>query len=201
VLGRDGPRHAREERVLRPGQPGQGVPGADDRQRRQDQVLRRTIKLTVGANGTIGSTATVTSSLSPSVTTQVIPPGFYQASDGTTCAVTNITLTNGRIQSFFRCASGSTNWELSVAGGPISAGHPYQGELVAAGADQLPDTATYTWGIVTAGVSNSTSRIGACTTWPTGHIVGAKTNGNLLILSKFDNAPFAFQCNGTLTKQ
>jgi hypothetical protein len=158
-----------------------------------------TIKLTIGTNGTIASSATVTSSLSPVVPTAVNQPGTYKASDGTTCVVTNITLSNGRIQSYFRCTSNTTNWEMSVASGPISSGHPYQSQLVAAGANQLPDAATYTWGVVTAGSVNA--RVGGCPNWTTSSIVGAKTDGNLLIMSLFDTNPFELYCGGTLVKQ
>ena len=155
-----------------------------------------TIKLMVNPNGTLNPVATVSASLSPDITTGVIVPGAYKAPDGSTpCNVTNMTLTNGRIQSFFTCnADNPYFFELSVVTGPVTAGHPYVNELVAAGINWRTDVGTYTWGIITNHALYS-----GCGWLPTGDPVGAKTDGNRLILSFF-NTQGAFQCNQTFIK-
>lgn len=159
------------------------------------------IKLTVGQTGVIASTATVAATLSPApATTQVIVPGTYKASDGTTCTITNMTATSGRIESNFLCKTGTASWEMKVATGPISSGHPFLTQLVAAGMDKLSDAATYSWGYVTG-----SGRIAACDYFGfngTNNIIGIKTNGSQIILSSFsNNSPATFRCNGTLIKQ
>ncbi len=156
-----------------------------------------TVELTVNNDGTLSSLADVTAALSPSVTTGVIPPGPYKAPGGETCTVTNMTLTNGRIQSFFTCNRSSVQWELSVATGGISAGHPYLALLQASGVNQLADAATYTWGDITNGYFT----VGSCANYwyNQSYVVGAKTNGNQLILSIF-GADASSQCSATFTK-
>jgi hypothetical protein len=125
-----------------------------------------------------------------------IGPGTYKNGD-TTCVVTNITLGNGRVQSFFNCTYNTTiPSELSVATGGISAGHPFQAELVDAGINARPDAATYTWGLGT----NYFTRVGSCAI-SEGSPVGVKTNGRLLILSEFSPRSGEFICSGTLTRQ
>ena len=83
-----------------------------------------TITLTIDSNGK-PTAAVVSSNPSLSVVQGVIQPGTYRAANGATCTVTNITLNNGRIQSFFRCTNGANLFELSVATGAVSAGHPF----------------------------------------------------------------------------
>ena len=158
-----------------------------------------TITLGVDTNGKPNPVANVSASLSPVVTTGVIVPGTYKATDGATCKVINMTLTNGRIQSFFTCTrKDKVLFELSVATGPITAGHPYLNQLVTAGIDKHPDVGTYTWGFTTSGVL----RVGTCGNFGMGWPVGAKTNGSQLILSMFNNySPGLFFCSGTFTKQ
>lgn len=158
-----------------------------------------TVTLGVGTTGVVSPTATVAATLSPTPpTTGVIVPGTYRATDGlTTCVVTNFTLTNGRIQSFFSCLRGGTPHQLSLATGLISAGHPYQTELVAARIHTHPDVNTYTWGLTTHGYFN----VGTCAVYGPGYPVGVKTNGSQLILSIFNYwAPGALQCSATFTK-
>jgi len=157
-----------------------------------------TVELTVNNDGTLNPLADVTAALSPSVTTGVIPPGTYKAPDGATCSVTNMTLTNGRIQSFFTCTRTNSNrFEMSVATGGVTAGHPYLALLQASGIDKLGDASTYTWGTITNGDFN----VGSCGNFGTAFRVGAKTNGNQLILSVFNsNAPATFRCSATFTK-
>ena len=158
-----------------------------------------TIKLVVNPDGTLNPVANVSASLSPAVTTGVIVPGTYKAPDGSTpCKVTNMTLTNGRIQSFFTCNSDNPYFfEFSVVTGPVTAGHPYLNELVAAGINQRADVGTYTWGLIT---NHAFYSLG-CGGWlPRGDPVGAKTDGSRLILSFFDTQG-SFQCNYTFIKQ
>jgi hypothetical protein len=108
-----------------------------------------------------------------------------------------MTLTNGRIQSFF---SGLDNGDstlphqLSVATGPVSAGHPFLDALLAAGINVRPDVNTYTWGLLT----NGNFSVGTCGGYGPGYQIGAKTNGNQLILSVFNGQ---FRCSATFTKQ
>jgi hypothetical protein len=116
-----------------------------------------TIQLEVLPNGTLDPLADVIATLSPTVTTGVIAPGTYKSLDNaTTCTVTNITLSNARIQSFLNCtyngASPPRLSNVSVATGSISAGHPFQAPLVAAGLHTRPDANTFTWGLVTNGL-------------------------------------------------
>ena len=102
------------------------------------------IKLTVGATGVIATSAKVTATASVNPATSVnLVPGSYKASDGTACTVTNVTLTDARIQSNVTCLTPtSNNWEFSVVTGPVAAGHPYLSNLVAAGIDQRSDVNT-----------------------------------------------------------
>lgn len=102
------------------------------------------IKLTVGPTGVIATTAKVTATGSPNPPTSVnLVPGTYKAPDGTTCSVTNFTLTNGRIQSNVLCVTPTTtNWEFSVATGPVAMGHPYLDNLVASAIDKRSDANT-----------------------------------------------------------
>jgi hypothetical protein len=156
-----------------------------------------TVTLGVSTTGVVSPTAAVIATKSLEVTTRVIPPGTYVATDGTRCVVTNFTLTNGRIQSFFSCNDGGRLHQLSLATGLISAGHPYLTQLVAAGIHTHPDVNTYTWGLTT----NGTFGVGTCGNYGDGYPVGAKTNGSQLILSIFNYwAPGAFQCSATFTK-
>lgn len=158
-----------------------------------------TVTLGVNTAGVVSPTATVLATPSPNVPTGVVVPGTYRATDGTTCVVTNFTLTNGRIQSFFSCLDNgvaTAPHQLSVATGPISAGHPYLTQLVAAGIHTHPDVNTYTWGLTT----NGTFYVGTCRGF-SGYPVGAKTNGSQLILSIFYYvAPGNFMCSATFTK-
>jgi hypothetical protein len=158
------------------------------------------VKTFVNPDGTFDPIADVIASPSLVVKTGVIQPGTYQSLNGmTTCTVTNVTLTSGRIQSFLNCDFNSGNFfTLSVATGLVSDGHPFQTELVAAGIDQKPDMDTYTWGLATD--SDSTKFVGNCN-FPLGYIVGAKTNGNQLVLSRFAPNTGVFSCSGTLLRQ
>ncbi len=157
-----------------------------------------TITLGVGTDGKPNPVANVSASLSPVVTTGVIVPGTYKATDGATCKVTNMTLTNGRIQSFFTCTQkNAVAFELSVATGPVTAGHPYLTQLVTAGIDKRPDVGTYTWGLTT----NGTFSVGTCGNFGIRWPVGAKTNGSQLILSIFYGNNGSLSCGGTFTKQ
>ncbi|MFZ1431402.1 MAG: hypothetical protein WAS21_32160 [Geminicoccaceae bacterium] len=158
------------------------------------------IKLTVGATGVIATTAKVTATGSPNPPTSVnIVPGSYKASDGTICTATNFTLTSGRVQTNFLCITPvARNWEFSVVTGPISDGHTYLSQLVTAGVDKLADAATYSWGIGTTG----NGRVAACEYFDDGYVVGAKSNGNQLVLSAFYyRSPAAFRCGGTMVKE
>jgi hypothetical protein len=106
-----------------------------------------TVTLGVNTNGVVMPSASVAATPSlPIPSTGVIPPGTYKASDGDTCTVTNIVLTNGRIQSFFSCKDGARVFELSLATGPVSAGHPFLDALLAAGINARPDVNTPTPG-------------------------------------------------------
>lgn len=159
------------------------------------------IKLSVGSTGTIASTATVTATASPAPpVTQVIVPGTYKASDNTVCTVTNFTVTTGRVQSHFNCTTPTGYlWEMELATGPIGTGHPYLAQLVTAKVDKLSDAATYTWGRVTTG----NGRVAACSYFNDGVVVGAKSNGQQIVLSAFHPNPTSvyLYCGGTLVKQ
>lgn len=157
------------------------------------------VTLTINAQGQ-PTGATLTSSQSPNPPTSgVIVPGTYRTPSGATCTVTNINLSNGRIQSFFTCANGSTQFQMSLATGSVANGHPFLRELLAAGIDKLSDVNTYTWGLTSNGNSGS---IGNCNYFSQGYPVGAKTNGNQLILSAFNYiSPADFICSATFVKQ
>ena len=157
------------------------------------------IDLTVNTDGTILNKANVLATLSPSVTTGVIAPGTYKETGGTdTCTVTNMTLTNGRIQSFFKCNNGANQFEFSVATGPVSTGHPYLAELLLRKVNTRTDVATQTWGIMTGGhFVLGTCNVGVSP----GTVIGAKTNGTLIVISVLANvAPHNFYCGNTLNK-
>lgn len=149
------------------------------------------IELAINPDGTINPTATVTSSLSPTVGTVNVVPGTYQETGGVDkCTVTNIKLTNGRTQSVFRCADSATTggtFEFSVATGAISAGHPFQSHLVAKKVNLRTDVGTQSWGIVTA-TNNNAFRLGGCIFGgPVGTAIGIKTDGNLVIVTVVAN--------------
>jgi hypothetical protein len=161
-----------------------------------------TIDLTVNNDGSLSSIADVTATSSPSITSGVIAPGTYKSTDGsTTCAITNFTLTNGRIQSTFTCnnsAFPTYKPELSVATGAVTAGHPFLTQLATAGIDKHSDVNTYTWGLTT----NGYFRVGICGNYGAGYPIGAKTNGSLLTLSVFQYySPGNFACAAIFTKQ
>lgn len=156
-----------------------------------------TIELTVNNNGIIDPLADVTATVSPAIKTRVVPPGAYKASDGTICNVTNMTLSNGRIQSFFACAEETgTAFEFSVATGTISSGHPYLTFLQGKGLDKLTDAATYTWGRVTNGYFD----VGGCGNFNTAYAVGAKTDGSVLNLTIYYTSTDQ-RCQASFTKQ
>lgn len=157
-----------------------------------------TVTLTVNTDGTVSPTANVVAALSPAITTKVLVPGNYKSVDGLTiCKVTNMTLTNGRIQSFLTCTySTNTISTLSVATGYVTAGHPYLTELVSAGVNVRSDVNTQTWGMLTNGLF----RAGGCSYYP-GYPVSAKTDGSTLVLSVFSSSsPSAFFCSDTFSK-
>ncbi len=140
------------------------------------------IKLTVGATGVIATSATVTATASVNPPTSVsLVPGSYKASDGTTCTVTNLTLTDARVQSNLTCLTPTSfNWEFSVVTGPVAAGHPYLSDLVAGGVDKRSDVNTQIWGLSDRWINSA--KIGACI-FLTKNIIGAKTNGTQIIVS------------------
>ncbi len=159
-----------------------------------------TVTLGVSTTGIVNSTAAVTATASPSVTTGVIVPGTYKASDGTTCTVNNITLQNGRIESFFSCLDNGNGaaHQLAVVTGSVSTGHPFLDALVAAGIDVRPGVTAYTWGLTT----NGTFSVGTCGNFGQDWPVGAQTDGSHLTLSIFNYyKPGAFRCSATFTKQ
>lgn len=160
------------------------------------------VRLTVNAQGIVAPSAVVSATASPSVTTGVIPPGTYRASDGTVCTATNITLQGGRIQSFFNCVrANAPQFSFNVTTGTVTSGHPHLAQLTAASITKLGDVGTYTWGVVT-GVVTSQAMAG-CVSFVLGNTVGAKTNGNVVALSVFllGQPNPTFQCGVTLTKQ
>lgn len=161
-----------------------------------------TVTLTVNDDGTIEPTAGVTSAVSPSITTKKLVAGTYKSTDGaTTCTVSNLTLTNGRIQSNLSCVRANVpNFTLSVATGGVTSGHPFLAELVSHGIDKRTDVATQTWGIVT----NQYFSVGSCSSgyYNAGVSIGAKTDGKNLMLSVYSNTtPSTFLCSGSFVKQ
>lgn len=164
-----------------------------------------TIKLAVDSNGKLKKTAKVTATKSPEIINGALVPGTYVAADGATCTVTNITLSNGRIQSFLTCKSErDEEFNLSVATGPLAAGHPFLPELTERKIDQRTDADTYTWGLLTG--AHYTFDVGNCDLHQnyynyTGAAVGAHTDGNVLVLSVFHASNNTFVCSGSLTKQ
>ncbi len=148
------------------------------------------IQLTINPDGSINPVATVTSTPSLIVGTVNVVPGTYQETGGADkCVVTNIKLTNGRTQSLFRCAdsvNGGT-FEFSVATGAISAGHPFQNQLVVKKVNIRTDVGTQNWGIVTA-TNNNAFRLGGCTfSNPVGTAIGVKTDGNIVTVTVVTN--------------
>ncbi|NOS74580.1 MAG: hypothetical protein HOP36_08600 [Methyloglobulus sp.] len=163
------------------------------------------VNLVVNADGSVSPNALVTSALSPTVGTVNVVPGTYQEFGGTDkCTVTNMKLLNGRTQSFFKCNNAANIFEFSVVTGPITAGHPFQTELLNGKVNLRTDVATQTWGMVT---TNNTFTLGpACTiSTAAGILIGAKTNGSQLVISVM-NAPIGgtaaptTKCGNTLTK-
>lgn len=157
-----------------------------------------TVTLTVNDDGTVSPIADVVTSISPTVNTRALIPGTYKSIDGrTVCKITNITLTNGRIQSFVNCRGSSTLSELSFASGAVTAEHPNYPDLVAAGVNKRTDVNTQTWGIVT----NGSFRVGSCYYATTKQPIGIKTNGKTLVFSVYSKtAPSTFQCSGIFNK-
>lgn len=160
-----------------------------------------TVTLTVNDDGTVNPFAGVTATLSPVVKTGVITPGTYKSADGnTSCKVTNMTLTNGRIQSFLTCTHGSYISGVSLATGAITAGHPYVAELTYSGIPQRTDVQTQTWGIVTGG---SFAASNSCRLYSAKYPIGVKTDGKMLELSvySYGSSGSSFNCSSTFTKQ
>ena len=161
------------------------------------------VNLVVAADGTISPNAIVTRAPSLPIGTLNVQPGTYQETGGIDrCTVTNITLSNGRIQSFFRCANGTSaanTFEFSVATGTISAGHPFLAELLLKKVNLRTDVATQSWGIIT---SAKAFHIGNCDVGAgVGSAVGVKTNGSLMTVTLINNGalPNTF-CAPTMTK-
>ncbi|MFZ1426537.1 MAG: hypothetical protein WAS21_07190 [Geminicoccaceae bacterium] len=159
-----------------------------------------TVALTISPSGVVSPTAKVTATASPLVTSMVIPPGTYKASDGTLCTVANITTATGRIQSNFSCALSAVRVEFAVATGPVSAGHPFLTPLIAAKIDKLPEVGSKIWGVTLTNTSGA--KIAGCGAFSTNPMteIGAVTNGNIISLSLYSNNP-AFKCGFNLTKQ
>jgi len=161
------------------------------------------VRLNVNPNGTITTANVTKSQLSPLVTTGVIAPGTYQETGGTDkCIVTNMTLTNGRIQSFFKCANGTNVanvFEFSVATGQVTAGHPFLAELLLKKVNTRTDVNTQTWGI---GTTQGGFNLGGCSFGGlAGTAIGTKTNGNVITVNVINNgaAPNTY-CAPTMTK-
>jgi hypothetical protein len=160
------------------------------------------VNLNLFDNGTVRPFANVTSAPALNVATRQILPGTYVETGGTdTCAVTNLPLTNGRIQSLFTCNNGANVFEFSVVNGAVSAGHPFENELKARGVALRSDVNTYSWGFVTGGQLY----LGSCLNYSSNYPIGIKTNGNQIIVSLFSGgnsvSPTTFSCGNTLTKQ
>jgi len=158
-----------------------------------------TVTLTVNDDGSLNPIADVVTSTSPTVNTRALIPGTYKSIDGVTvCKINNITLTNGRIQSFVNC-TGLYNHlsELSFASGAVTAEHPNYPDLVVAGVNKRTDVNTQTWGIVT----NGSFGVGSCGYYSTKYPIGIKTNGKTLVFSIYSiTAPSTFQCSGIFNK-
>ncbi|MFO1037806.1 MAG: hypothetical protein U1E45_13245 [Geminicoccaceae bacterium] len=161
-----------------------------------------TVTLTVNTNGTLGSSATVVSTFSPNVTTLVIPPGTYKATDGTTCIVTNMNLTNGRVQSNLRCALNTNRLEIAAATGPVSPDHPFYSALKYASIDMLPEVNTKTWGIVTT-ASGSPVDIAGCGVRSIEespyYTISSSTNGNTVTFIWYNSKNV--KCGFSIVKQ
>lgn len=171
------------------------------------RYLDITVTLTPGANGIPATTAAVSSVLSPTVASNAIVPGTYKYLPVTTtnidsCVVTNVPLVGGRTQSFFNCSDNGKALEMSVATGPISAGHPFLTELQYANAHTRTDAANYFWGKVTA--SDSSRYLGLCSFYRS-DIVGIKQVNNQIIVYNFDDGSNAagngVDCSVILTRQ
>jgi hypothetical protein len=158
-----------------------------------------TVTLTVNAQGVLGTTAQVAAITSPIVTSMVITPGTYRASDGTTCIVTNINTATSRIQSTFACARTGTTVEFAVATGPVAAGHPFLAKLTDVGINNLVDVNSKTWGVIFNPVTVATS-ITACNSISASSVVGAITDGRIVQLSVY-NGSAAYKCGFQLIKQ
>jgi len=161
-----------------------------------------TVTLGVNNDGTLLPSAGVSSVLSPLPITGVMVPGTYtQDSDiNRICTVSNVNLTGGRIQSFFSCSPTYYPFQFSVVTGPITTGHPYLAELVAAGVDKRSDVSSQTWGVVT----NASVSMNGCGNgnYNSPTPIGVKTNGKNIILSVYSKStPSAFLCGGGLTKK
>ncbi|WP_394753623.1 hypothetical protein [Crenothrix sp.] len=163
-----------------------------------------TINLTVKNDGSPNPIASVVAKPSPIINAKAIVAGTYKSVvDGTVCKAINMTLTNGRIQSFFTCPE----FEFSLATGGVTATHPYFPILNSNGITKRSDINTQAWGNVTSITSTDTYRlidtfhIDRC---KSGWIIGAKTDGKTLILSAYGNGingDGSFQCTATFTKQ
>lgn len=165
------------------------------------RYLDVTVTLTPGANGIPAATAAVSSVLSPTVVSNAIVPGIYRyipTSFNDSCTVTNVALTAGRTQSFFACLDNGIPFEMSVATGSISAGHPFLTELQAASAHTRSDAANYFWGKVTS--ENTTKTLGVCGFYR-GHIIGVKQVSNQIIVYEFGTNAAAVDCSVALTRQ
>lgn len=161
------------------------------------QYFDITVTLSVNDDGTLNPVADVAADPSRTIETRALVPGAYKSVDGgTVCKFTNITLTNGRIQSFVTCSWTGTKSELSFASGNISAEHPNYAELNASRVNKRTDVRTQTWGIVT----NGDFKVGTCGRFDTGQPIGIKTDGNNLIMSVYNTKNAAFLCSGIFTK-
>jgi hypothetical protein len=173
-----------------------GVPTTDSAGRRRSFDV--VIDLTAMSDGTPATSALVTSRLSPTPPlSPKIVPGAYKSNREGTCTITNFALRSGRTQSQMRClADAGSAFEITLVTGGISAGHPFETQLKAAGINTRPDVTSYIWGLVTLGVVGN---FGGCGTMYGGSIIGGQQAGNNLTLSLFNTAG-EFKCSTTLIK-
>lgn len=170
-----------------------GIPTTDSAGNRK--TYDAVVELSAMGNGAPATSAIVTPSVSPGLTSGKIVAGTYKSSAAGTCKVTNFALRTGRVQSLMQCVSDNgTPFEMSAVTGTIGAGHPFEAQLKANNFHLRGDVNAYTWGAVTKSGSN----LGACGGFTAGDEMAVQQVGNQILVYLFFGA--SLDCTTTLTK-
>ena len=149
------------------------------------------VDLAIQADGTIGSTAAVTSAPSPKkVKSNLFVGGKYKDPSGATCDVeAGELLQTGRQETSVYCTASNYTWQATWQNGDI-AGNTFSVQLIGAGINKI-NWQGYAWGLIVQTPGDYEGCI-----WTNG-IVGARQDGKNIVMSYFGAQDYA-DCGLTL---